>query len=183
MTVFSEKLAELFEQQDLPKEEVIREIARIAIDAGYTVADSDDTRPWGGFVRLATENGDDFVRTYFPNIDPLQARLGNPEAELSPKVLYVAPLQRLSWQRHDRRAERWLFLTDGYYYRSNDPDNPREPIFAPAGTEVQFQAGECHRLAGHEEYPTYVAEIWQHTNLSHPSDESDIERLQDDYSR
>ena len=58
MTVFSEKLSKLFEQQDLPKEEVIREIARIAIEAGYMVADSDDTRPWGGFVRLATENGD-----------------------------------------------------------------------------------------------------------------------------
>jgi hypothetical protein len=28
-----------------------------------------------------------------------------------------------------------------------------------------------------------VAEIWQHTDESNPSDEDDIVRLQDDYSR
>lgn len=183
MAGFAEKLSELFEKQSPTKPEVIREIARIAVDAGYTIADLDDDRPWGGFVRFGGEGGDTFVETYFPSINPTEARLGNPEASLSPKILYVTPGQRLSWQRHDRRAERWLFLTDGYYYRSADPDNPGEAIFAPAGTEVQFEATECHRLAGRLEHPTYVAEIWQHIDPENPSDEDDIERLQDDYSR
>lgn len=183
MVDFSNQLSLLFENHELTKSEVIREIARFATEAGYTVADLDDTRPWGGFVRFGTEGGDRFVATYFPSIDPTQARLGNPEASLSPKILYVEPGQRLSWQRHERRAERWLFLTDGYYYRSLDPDMPGEPIFAPAGIEVQFDAMECHRLVGHPEHPTYVAEIWQHTNPDSPSEEDDIERLQDDYKR
>lgn len=183
MAEFRDKISMLFEQQERSKPEIIQDIADHAIEAGYIVEDIDSTRPWGGFVRLGTEGGDMFVGAYFPSIDPMEARLGNPEASLSPKILYVEPNQRLSWQRHERRAERWLFLTDGYYYRSLDADNPGEPIMAPAGTEVQFQAMECHRLVGHPEYPTYVAEIWQHTDPTHSSDESDIERLQDDYSR
>jgi hypothetical protein len=183
MAGFPDKLSELFEKKTLSTPEIIREITRIAIDYGYTIADQDDTRPWGGFVRFGAEGGDTFVEKYFPSINPTEARLGNPEASLSPKILYVGKNQRLSWQRHSRRAERWHFLTDGYYYRSADPNNPGEAILALADTEVQFDANECHRLASHPEHPTYVAEIWQHTDPEDLSDEDDIERLQDDYHR
>ena len=116
-------------------------------------------------------------------INPIDARLGNAAAELSPKFLLVAPEQRLSWQVHERRAERWVFLNDGGYYRSLDPENPGELIKAHAGSEVQFAAGECHRLVGGKDGFTLVAEIWQHTDPSNPSNEDDIVRLADDYSR
>lgn len=57
-------------------------------------------------MRFEYADGDRFVEEFFPDVDPVQARLGNPDAELSPKILLVTPNQRLSWQVHARRAER-----------------------------------------------------------------------------
>jgi mannose-6-phosphate isomerase len=42
--------------------------------------------------------------------------------------------------------------------------------------------GERHRLLGLNEWGI-IAEIWQHTDATDPSDEDDIVRLQDDYGR
>jgi hypothetical protein len=39
-----------------------------------------------------------------------------------------------------------------------------------------------HRLVGLDNWGV-VTEIWQHTDVEHPSDESDIVRLQDDFGR
>ena len=47
--------------------------------------------------------------------------------------------------------------------------------------KVRLVKGERHRLIGLEDYG-FVAEIWQHTD-SIPSDEEDIVRVQDDFSR
>ena len=47
---------------------------------------------------------------------------------------------------------------------------------------VSLQQGERHRLIGTQGWGV-VAEIWMHTDPNHPSDEADIVRLQDDYSR
>jgi mannose-6-phosphate isomerase-like protein (cupin superfamily) len=183
VTELSKSLEHFKDNNNLDQTGAIQEIARLGEEAGYTVADIDTARPWGGFVRFDYKDGDTFVHEFFPGVDPVEARLGNSEAELSPKILYVLPEQRLSWQRHGRRAERWVFLTDGYYHKSNNPAEMGDPIFAEAGTVVQFEAGECHRLVGNKNDVTYVAEIWQHTEADNPSDESDIERLSDDYSR
>jgi hypothetical protein len=49
--------------------------------------------------------------------------------------------------------------------------------------EVVFlKQGERHRLIGTKGWGV-VAEIWMHTDANQPSDEDDIVRLQDDYSR
>lgn len=58
-------------------------------------------------------------------------------------------------------------------------------MVATPGEVVQFDAGERHRLGSQPYSKTYtlVAEIWQHTDQKHHSDEDDIVRLQDDYSR
>lgn len=149
----------------------------------YTVEDVDSTKPWGGYIGFSLHDAEQFITEFFPDINPIDARLGNPEVELSPKFLLVAPQQRLSWQRHERRSERWVFLTDGGYYKSLNPDAPGERVEAHAGYEVQFAAGECHRLVGAKDSFTLVAEIWQHTDPKHLSDEADITRLQDDYRR
>ena len=159
------------------------QIVDAAQAAGYTIADIDSTRPWGGFVRFDYRDGDRFVEEFFPGVEPVAARLGNPDAELSPKILYVEPNQRLSWQRHDRRAERWVFLTSGGYHKSLDPEVMGNVIPGNPGDVVQFEAGECHRLVGGAEGVTLVAEIWQHTDPTMHSDEADITRLQDDYKR
>lgn len=165
------------------KERLIDEIVAEAEAAGYTVVDVTKEKPWGGFVRFDFEDGDRFVEEFFPGVEPIAARLGNSDAELSPKLLLVEPEQRLSWQVHHRRAERWVFLTGGGYFKSMNPDDMGEMILAQPGDTVQFEAEECHRLVGAQTHRTLVAEIWQHTDPEYHSDEDDIERLQDDYQR
>jgi len=50
------------------------------------------------------------------------------------------------------------------------------------GDQIILKHGECHRLIGLYE-TSVVAEIWQHTDATHPSDEDDIIRVQDDFGR
>lgn len=168
----------------LNKDTVMQDLIEAAAARGYEVVDVDMQKPWGGFVRFNTACADDFIANFFPGLDADEARLGDPSLELSPKFLLVLPGARLSWQRHGRRAERWAYITPGAYFKSNDPDIPGELIAAAPGETVQFGQGECHRLVGvpGNRY-TLVAEIWQHTSPNKPSDEADIERLQDDYKR
>ncbi len=180
---FAEKVTNIATTHTPDRGEKIDALVACAKQAGYTVEDIDKTKPWGGYIRFGFADADRFIAEFFPDINPIDARLGNAAAELSPKFLLVAPDQRLSWQVHERRAERWVFLNDGGYYRSLDPENPGELIKAHAGSEVQFAAGECHRLVGGKDGFTLVAEIWQHTDPAQPSDEADITRLQDDYQR
>jgi hypothetical protein len=47
---------------------------------------------------------------------------------------------------------------------------------------LTLRKGERHRLIGLNEWGI-IAEIWQHTDATHPSDEDDIVRLQDDFGR
>ena len=163
-------------------QEVNEEIARTLKDAGYDVALFDYSRPWGGFNQLSNDNADRFVEEFFPDLTPEEARLGNPNSELSPKILMVAPEQRLSWQYHDRRAERWAYLTEGGYYKSTT-DEQGELQSARPGEVVQFEKSERHRLVGAVGRYTLVAEIWQHTDSTNLSNEDDIIRLSDDYKR
>lgn len=164
------------------KEEIVRIVVDSAKNDGYTVVEVNDAKPWGVYIRFAAEDANRFVETFFPGLSPEEARLGIVDAELSPKILFVSPKQRLSWQFHDRRAERWHFLTNGGYYKSTH-DEQGDLQYAATGTIVQFQKGERHRLVGLDNGFTMVAEIWQHTDPDVPSDEEDIVRLQDDYRR
>lgn len=163
------------------KIEVMERIKQTLVDSGYTIAEENTAKPWGGYYRLDNADAEQFVAQYFPEITIEEARLGNMELELSPKILVVAPNQRLSWQYHYRRAERWHFLTEGSYIRSQT-DEQTEQQTAQEGTTVQFSQEERHRLIANDDF-TIVAEIWQHTQPDNPSDEEDIVRLDDDYQR
>lgn len=167
---------------DQPREDMFAQVRAAISSLGYSVVEVDEGRPWGAFYRFDGSEAERFVGQFFPGVSMNEARLGNDEAELSPKLLVVAPGQRLSWQYHDRRAERWHFLTDGAYHKSLS-DEPGQVISAQAGTIVQFEKGERHRLCAGSGAYTIVAEIWQHTDSNQPSDESDIVRLADDYKR
>ncbi len=167
---------------DRSPEEVNQEVARLLEAAGYTIALFDYGRPWGGFNQLANDDADKFVAEFFPDITSEEARLGNPESPLSPKILTVSPEQRLSWQYHDRRAERWAYLTEGGYFKSLT-DEQGELLLAEKGEVVQFDKSERHRLVGAVGHYTLVAEIWQHTDSERLSNEDDIVRLADDYNR
>lgn len=167
-----------------PKDVIIQTLGEAAKDMGYEVVDVDMNKPWGGFIRFDTKHADDFIINFFPGLNSNEARLGDENMELSPKFLLVEPSKRLSWQRHERRAERWAYLTSGAYHKSLNPNNQGDLKVAQSGDVVQFQSGECHRLVGlpGDKY-TLVAEIWQHTDPSNPSEEADIERLADDFNR
>lgn len=51
MAEFSSELRRI-QQEEVPKHQLIAEIVEAAKNVGYTVADIDDARPWGGFVRF-----------------------------------------------------------------------------------------------------------------------------------
>jgi hypothetical protein len=65
--------------------------------------------------------------------------------------------------------------------RSVTDDEGAVESFA-AGETIVLEKGERHRLIGLESWGV-VAEFWQHTDPDYPSDEDDIVRVQDDYSR
>ena len=168
--------------RSLEKQQVFDQLKNMIEAAGYEIVEKNESKPWGGYFRFSGEQADLFVEEFFPGLGAVEARLGNEEAELSPKIMIVSPEQRLSWQYHDRRAERWAFLTEGSYNKSEN-DEPGELIHAKPGDVVQFLRGERHRLVGVLHGYTLVAEIWQHVDSNELSDEDDIVRLADDYSR
>ncbi len=180
------KLPELLKSIDvsvgIDKHDIIDAIKKCITQSGYSIAEENGEKPWGGYIRFDSDNADNFIADFFPGLSPTDARMNIEGAEISPKILLVQPDQRLSWQFHNRRAERWMFLTDGSYNKSMTDEQGR--LFeAPGGTEVQFAKQERHRLVGSADNYTIVAEIWQHTDSSELSNEDDIVRLQDDYHR
>ncbi len=182
MTELRKQLEELPIDRDETPESVNEEVAKVLKQFGYTVALHDYLRPWGGFNQLANDDADRFIEEFFPGLTSEEARLGDTTLELSPKILAVAPKQRLSWQYHNRRAERWSYITNGGYFKSLS-DDQGELHSAEAGEVVQFEKSERHRLVGAFGHYTLVAEIWQHTDPNELSDEEDIVRLSDDYKR
>lgn len=160
------------------KEEAFAKVERLLVQEGLPVVAKDTERPWGGFFVIDEAHADAFIRRFFPGEDPAQFA----GQKISPKILLVAPGKRLSWQYHHRRAELWRIYEGDVFVMASDTDAETEPKrFAP-GDMVRLKQGERHRLIGAEGWGI-VAEIWRHTDPAHPSDESDIVRLQDDFGR
>ena len=145
----------------------------------FTIVSKDHNRPWGGFFVIAEEQAQAFANQYFDGLDVSTLKRGG---ALSPKILVVAPGRRLSWQYHHRRAEIWRVIQGqaGVKRSANDTEGALEIL--NVGDIITLQQGERHRLIGLDEYAV-IAEIWQHTDANHPSDEEDIVRVQDDFGR
>jgi mannose-6-phosphate isomerase-like protein (cupin superfamily) len=182
MTALPEQLSQIKKEGSITKLAFASEIREKIVNNGYHIVEENVMKPWGGYFRIDSSEADAFAADFFQDLDPIQARLGNPAAEISPKIMLVSPSQRLSWQYHDRRAERWAFISEGAYCRSNT-DDQSELQHANVSDVVQFQKSERHRLVAMPERWTLVAEIWQHIDPANPSNEEDITRLADDYSR
>lgn len=166
-----------------PREVAIKRLMDMIEELDYIIVDADVKKPWGAYFRLADEQSERFIHEFFPGLTLREAKLGHDDVAVSPKFLLVAPGERLSWQFHHRRAERWRFLTEGAYHRS-ETDIQGKRVQAVSGTIVQFEQAERHRLcSANSSTYTLVAEIWQHTDPRHPSEETDIIRLKDDYKR
>jgi mannose-6-phosphate isomerase len=88
----------------------------------------------------------------------------------------------LSWQYHNRRAEIWQVHKGSAEIIRSNTDTQNEMEVYNEGDQIILKQGERHRLIGLDDY-CVVAEIWQHTDADHPSDEEDIIRVQDDFGR
>ena len=156
-----------------------QEIEKEIIAFGFEVISKDFERPWGGFLVINESQAQDFANKFFDGLNIDSLKIGG---KLSPKILIVNSNSRLSWQYHHRRAEIWrIYSGEVGIIRSNDDDqNPIETF--KEGDQICLQQGERHRLIGLENQGL-VAEIWQHTDPDHPSDEEDIVRVQDDFGR
>lgn len=146
---------------------------------GLTVASFDFERPWGGFFVIDEDQAQEFANVYFEGFDVDKLRVSG---KLSPKILLVKPGSRLSWQYHHRRAETWKVIDGPVGIVISSDDTEREMTKYQNGDILVLQQGERHRLIGLDNWGV-VAEFWQHTDYSNPSDEDDIVRVQDDYSR
>lgn len=94
-------------------------------------------------------------------------------APVTVKIMTVAPGHRLSLQRHSHRSEMWQIL-----------DVPiqvtvaTDTWMAEVGEVVWVPSGEVHRIGNPGTEPGRVLEL-----AFGEFDETDIERLQDDYAR
>ena len=146
---------------------------------GFVVVSFDFRRPWGGFLVIDENQAQNFSNKFFKGLDVNTLKIGG---KLSPKILIVKPAARLSWQYHNRRAEIWqIFKGSAGVIKSFTDDQNKMKIYEE-GDQIVLQQGERHRLIGLGDY-CVVAEIWQHTDANHPSDEDDIIRVQDDFGR
>ena len=145
----------------------------------FEIVSIDHHRPWGGFFVIAEEQAQQFANQYFDGLEVYTLKRGG---ALSPKILVVAPDKRLSWQYHQRRAEIWRVIQGQAGVKRSATDTEGELEILNIGDTITLQEGERHRLIGLSDYAV-IAEIWQHTDADHPSDEDDIVRVQDDFGR
>ena len=148
-------------------------------DKNYRFERTDFNRPWGGFFVIDERDAPQFAREYFPDLNEEELIGGR---KVSPKILLVAPNKRLSWQYHHRRSEVWRVLEGPVGIMRSDTDEQTTVEHYQPGDVITLKKGERHRLVGLDDWGK-VAEIWQHTDPDHPSDEEDIVRLQDDFGR
>ena len=164
---------------DTQKQDLFQQVAAKLQKQGFTIAKEDQARPWGGFFVIQEDQAQDFANTYFDGLSVEGLKISG---KLSPKMLLVAPGQRLSWQYHHRRAEIWQVVQGPVGVATSDTDEQGEVKSYAVGERIVLKQGERHRLVGLEGWGV-LAEIWQHTDAGNPSDEDDIVRVQDDFGR
>ena len=108
------------------------------------------TRPWGNYEVLSDE----------------------PSHKV--KRLTVEPGQRLSYQRHAKRAEHW-FVVGGEGVATLDGVERTVAV----GSAVDVPVGTAHRIESTGSEPLVLIEV----QLGSYFGEDDIERLDDDYGR
>jgi mannose-6-phosphate isomerase len=115
-----------------------------------TVADTNSERPWGRYEVLSTS---DFHQV---------------------KNIYVLPGKRLSYQRHEKRAEHWFIVT-GDARITLDGDS----FEMSAGDSIDIEIGVAHRIENIGSEELIFTEVQTGTYFG----EDDIERIEDDFGR
>lgn len=165
----------------ISKNIIFAQIAEKLVSMDFNITKQDSQRPWGGFFVIDETQTEKFASTFFSELVLDEISITQ---KLSPKILVVAPQMRLSWQYHFRRAEVWKVIGENLVgvKKSFSDLEPAALELYQTNQLITLQQGERHRLIGLENWGV-IAEIWQHTDASFPSDESDIIRLQDDFGR
>ncbi|MCA4900453.1 MAG: phosphoheptose isomerase [Bacteroidota bacterium] len=163
----------------IPKHDVMAAIEEKLYELDLKVASADFERPWGGFFVIEESLAPRFIQLFFPHLSTADLMIGG---KLSPKILVVAPNQRLSWQYHFRRAEIWKLVNGVAGVVTSDTNAQGPTRSLTLGEVIKLKQGERHRLVGLNGWGV-IAEIWQHTDATNPSNEDDIVRLQDDFGR
>lgn len=163
----------------MKKSEVFDLLREDLVKLEIEISNEDQSRPWGGFFVLEEGHISAFKNLFFPEVELDEEQL---KQKLSPKILVVAPEQRLSWQYHHRRAEIWKLVNGQTQIVRSQTDHQNQPEMMQLNKVISLAKGERHRLVGSNEWGV-VAEIWMHTDPSNPSDEEDIVRVSDDYAR
>jgi mannose-6-phosphate isomerase len=109
-----------------------------------------DRRPWGTFTVL--DEGDGY----------------------KVKRIEVLPGKRLSYQRHQRRAEHWMVVQGTARVTLDGTDHD-----VPAGQNIDIPLHGAHRVANPGEETLIFIELQRGDYLG----EDDIERLEDDFGR
>ncbi|MFT5093358.1 MAG: mannose-6-phosphate isomerase [Porticoccaceae bacterium] len=136
-------------------------------------------KPWGGYLRFSQDSLVPFLAAYWLDIDfkpPLV------ESDVDPKILLVAPQQMLSLQWHERRGEIWRVIDGPVQVTIGDDWDTLSHNVYESGSLIEIPPRKWHRLIGRKAWGR-VAEIWDHTDVTMPSDESDIIREHDIYGR
>lgn len=161
------------------KESIFSAITALLEKQNFTIVRQDQSRPWGGFFVIDESQTAQFAKVYFPHIQLADLQITQ---QLSPKILVVAPEKRLSWQYHFRRAEIWKVIAGNVGVVTSDTDTEGSLQSLLLGDAISLRQGQRHRLVGLQSWGV-LAEIWQHTDINHLSDEDDIVRVQDDFGR
>ncbi len=90
------------------------------------------------------------------------------------KCIYVNPGSRLSYQRHQKRAEHWFIVSGTATVTLNG-----ESFQKIAGETVDVAIGDLHRIANAGNQELVFIEVQTGSYFG----EDDIERIEDDYSR
>lgn len=109
-----------------------------------------DERPWGSFTVLDEGAG------------------------YKVKRIEVLPGKRLSYQRHEHRAEHWMTVQGVAHVTINDVEYE-----VARGETIDIPLGAAHRVANQSNQKLIFIEVQQGDYLG----EDDIIRLQDDFGR
>ena len=90
------------------------------------------------------------------------------------KCIWVSPGMRLSYQRHQRRAEHW-FIIEGQARITLNGDT----FEMGAGDSIDINIGDAHRIENIGQIELLFTEVQTGTYFG----EDDIERIEDDFGR
>jgi mannose-6-phosphate isomerase len=174
-----ENRAEIFIDNRLEKTEVVDLVDEWRYELELLVEEINTEKPWGAYWKFPDWQVGQFIDLFFPemNKDSIDGM-----GSLSPKLLLVAPGARLSWQYHNRRAEKWAVVCGPVGVMTSERDSENGEEVLRAGEKICLENGLRHRLSGRDGWGL-VAEIWVHTDATNPSDEEDVVRVRDDYGR